>query len=50
MMEIDDNIRDETLQYDINRDAVKIPVLSSKKFINMNILEVKKYCFLIKGK
>ena len=31
-MTIDDQIRDEKLQYDINREAAKISVLSSKKF------------------
>ena len=30
-MTIDDNIRDEKLQYDINREAAKISVLSSGK-------------------
>ena len=30
-MTIDDKIRDEKLQYDINREAVKISALSSKK-------------------
>ena len=30
-MIFDDNIRDEKLQYDINREAAKIPVLSSGK-------------------
>ena len=42
-MTIDDQIRDEKLQYDINREAAKISELSSKKFINMNILLVKIY-------
>ena len=31
-MTIDDQIRDEKLQYDINRKAAKISALSSKKF------------------
>ena len=31
-MTIDDQIRDEKLQYDINREAAKISALSSKKF------------------
>ena len=31
-MKIDDQIRDEKLQYDINREAAKISALSSKKF------------------
>ena len=30
-MTIDDQIRDEKLQYDINREAEKIPALSSGK-------------------
>ena len=30
-MTIDDQIRDEKLQYDINREAVKISALSSSK-------------------
>ena len=36
-MTIDDKIRDEKLQYDINREAAKISALSSVKLINMNI-------------
>ena len=35
-MTIDDQVRDEKLQYDINREAAKISALSSVK-INMNI-------------
>ena len=31
-MAIDDQIRDEKLQYDINREAAKISALSSNKF------------------
>ena len=31
-MTIDDQIRDEKLQYDINREAAKISTLSSNKF------------------
>ena len=31
-MTINDQIRDEKLQYDINREAAKILVLSSKEF------------------
>ena len=44
----DDKIRDEKLQYDIKREAAKISALSSGKLININILLVKKYYFLIK--
>ena len=46
----DDQIRDEKIQYDINRETTKIPASSSKKVVNMNILLVKKYCHLIKNK
>ena len=50
-MTTDDKIKDENLQYDINREAAKISALSSgKKLINMNILLVKKYCLLKKDK
>ena len=49
-MTIDDKIRDENLQYDVNRKAAKLLVLFLKKLINVNILEVKKNCLLIKGK
>ena len=42
-MKINDQIRDEKLKYDINREADKISTLSSNKLIiNMNILQVKK--------
>ena len=40
-MVIVDKIRDEKLQYDINRLAATISALSSGK-IDMNILQVKK--------
>ena len=33
-MTIDDKIRDEKLQYDINREAAKISALSSRKVDN----------------
>ena len=50
-MTINDQIRDEKLHYDINREAAKISTLSSGKiFINMNILLVKIYCHPIKSK
>ena len=45
-MPIDDKIKDEKIQYDINREAAKISALSSGK-IYMNILQAKKYCLLI---
>ena len=48
-MTIDDKTRHEQLQYDINREAAKIPALSSgKSDINMNISQAKKYYLLIK--
>ena len=49
-MTIEDQIRAEKIQYDINREAAKISALSSGKLISMNILLVKKYCFLINNK
>ena len=49
-MTINDHIRDEKLQYDINIEAAKISALSSEKFINMNILPVKIYSHLISNK
>ena len=49
-MTIDDKIRDEKLQYDINREAAKISALSSDKFINMSILLVKIYYNQINSK
>ena len=48
-MTINDQIRDEKLQYDINREAAIISAFSSK-FRNMNILLVKKYYHLINSK
>ena len=47
-MTIDDQIRNKKLQCDINRKAAKISALSSGKLINMNMLQVKKYYFIIK--
>ena len=49
-MAIDNKIRDEKLQYDVKREAAKVSALTQVKLINMNILHVKKYCLLIKGK
>ena len=46
-MSNDDEIRDEKLQHDINREAAKISELSSGKLINMNILLMNKYYHLI---
>ena len=45
-MTINDQIRDEKLQYGINREAAKISTLSSGK-IDKNVLLVKKYYHLI---
>ena len=36
-------IRYEKVQYDINREAIKISALSSSEIDNMNILHAKKY-------
>ena len=47
-MAIDDKIRDEKLQYDINREAAKISALSSDKITDMKNLWVRKYYLLIK--
>ena len=49
-MTIDDQIRDENLQYDINREAAKISALSSGNINSMKILQLKKYWLLIKKK
>ena len=38
-MTIDDQIKDEKLQYDINRETAKISGLSSNKFNNRQILQ-----------
>ena len=48
-MTIDDQIRDEKLQYDTNREAAKISALSSSK-IKYEYLQMKKCCLLIKSK
>ena len=49
-MTVDDKIRDEKLQYDINRKTAKISALSSGKIHNMNILLVKIYYYQINSK
>ena len=49
-MTTDDKIKDENLQYDINREAAKTSALSSGKLINMNILQVEKHYHLIEVK
>ena len=50
IMTINDQIRDEKLQYDINREAAIVSALSSDKNINMNILLVKIYYHPINSK
>ena len=47
-MAIDDKIRDEKLQYNINRKAAKYQYYHQINLINMNILQVKKYHLMIK--
>ena len=47
-MTIDDKIRGEKLQYDINREAAKNQLYHLEKLIKMNILQVKKYYLRIK--
>ena len=39
IMTVDDNIRDEKLQFDINREAAKISALSSGKINKYEYLE-----------
>ena len=48
MMNINDQIKDEKLQYNINREATKISVMSV--ITNLNILLVKTYYRLINNK
>ena len=48
-MTIEDQIRDEKMQYDINKEIAKISALSSSK-IDKYILLVKKYYLLINNK
>ena len=50
IMTIDDKIRDEKLQYDVNREAAKISALSFGKTDKYDILQVKKYYLLIEFK
>ena len=49
-MIINDQIRDEKLQHDINREAAKYQLYHLVKFINMNISPVKIYHHLINSK
>ena len=46
-MTINYKVRDEKLQYDLDREAVKISE-NLENLIKMNILQVKEYCYLIK--
>ena len=48
IMTTDDQIKDEKLQYGINREAAKYQPYHQVKSISINILQVKKYCLLIK--
>ena len=50
IMTIEDQIRDEKLQYDINREAAKILSLSSGKIDKYEYLIVKRYYHLISSK
>ena len=49
-MTINDQITDEKLQYDINRTADKYQLYHQVKFININILLVKKHYHRINNK
>ena len=49
-MTINDQIRDEKLQYNINKKAAEISALLSDKIDKLNILLVKKYYHLINKK
>ena len=49
-MTIEDQIKNEKLQYDINREAAKKKLYHQVNLINMNILLVKRYYHLINNK
>ena len=49
-MTIDDKIKGEKLQYDINKQAAKMLTLSRLKQTNTSVLQVKKHYLLIKNK
>ena len=49
-MTIEDQIRDEKLQYDIYREASNNQLYHQTKLISMNILLAKKYYLLINSK
>ena len=47
-MTADNKIRDEKLQFDINKEGAKTPALSSGKIDKYKILHVTKYYLLIR--
>ena len=49
-MTIDDEIKDEKLQYDINREADKYLPYHQENFVNVSILLVKIYYHVINNK
>ena len=49
-MTLEDQVRDEKLQYDIKERLQKYQLYHQVKLISMNILLVKKYCHLINSK
>ena len=49
-MTINEQIRDEKLQYDLIEKQLKYQLYDQVKFINMNILLVKTYYHLINNK
>ena len=49
-MAIENKISDEKLQCDINKEQQKYLDYHQVKLVNMNILQVKKYYFIIKIK
>ena len=49
-MTLEDHIRDEKLQYNIDREAEKYQLYHQGKLISMNILLVKRYYQLINRK
>ena len=49
-MTIDDKIRDENYNMILTEKQQKYQLYHLEKLINMNILQVKKYCFMIKDK
>ena len=49
-MIIEDQIKDEKLQYNINREAAKYLLYHQVKLININTLLVKKYYHRINSK